>query len=235
LPELSVASFNAHWGLTTDRRPFDVVEVCERLDTDVIVLQEVWSPPGERSFAVEAADQLGYKVHETSLGDAMLHPRTRVLRHGGPNTGSWGVAVLTRFPSVVTERVALPHTPGDPARRAGLRVDAEVAGVPFVIVGCHLTHRLYGSLRHLRRLREALSAVDGPAAALGDMNMWGPVVAGCLPGWRRAVEGRTWPAHHPHSQIDHIMVNARVDIVGGEVLGEVGSDHRPVRATLRVH
>jgi len=47
------------------------------------------------------------------------------------------------------------------------------------------------------------------------------------------VRGRTWPAHRPHSQIDHVLVRDDVAVVDGGVLGEVGSDHLPLRVTLR--
>jgi endonuclease/exonuclease/phosphatase family metal-dependent hydrolase len=68
----------------------------------------------------------------------------------------------------------------------------------------------------------------------GDFNFWGPGVAMVLPGWRRAVTGRTYPAHRPHSQIDHVLVNERIEVLRGEVLPANDSDHRPVRARLRV-
>jgi endonuclease/exonuclease/phosphatase family metal-dependent hydrolase len=57
-----------------------------------------------------------------------------------------------------------------------------------------------------------------------------------LPGWRRTVRGRTWPAGRPHSQIDHILARAAdgTEALHGEVLPPLGSDHRAVRATLRV-
>ena len=50
------------------------------------------------------------------------------------------------------------------------------------------------------------------------------------------MRGRTWPASRPHSQIDHILVRNGhgVALLDHEVLPEVGSDHRPVRATLRL-
>jgi endonuclease/exonuclease/phosphatase family metal-dependent hydrolase len=50
------------------------------------------------------------------------------------------------------------------------------------------------------------------------------------------VRGRTWPASRPHSQIDHILLrtNDGIEVVDHQVLPEVGSDHRPVRARLRV-
>jgi endonuclease/exonuclease/phosphatase family metal-dependent hydrolase len=48
------------------------------------------------------------------------------------------------------------------------------------------------------------------------------------------VRGRTWPAHRPHSQIDHVLVRDDVEVVDAAVLDEVASDHRPVRVTLRL-
>jgi endonuclease/exonuclease/phosphatase family metal-dependent hydrolase len=66
----------------------------------------------------------------------------------------------------------------------------------------------------------------------GDHNFWGPGVVSYLRGWRRAVRGRTWPARFPHSQIDHILVNEHITSYRGEVLPDLGSDHRPVRATV---
>jgi endonuclease/exonuclease/phosphatase family metal-dependent hydrolase len=38
----------------------------------------------------------------------------------------------------------------------------------------------------------------------------------------------------PHSQIDHILVRPEVGVIDSAVLRDVGSDHRPVRATLHV-
>jgi endonuclease/exonuclease/phosphatase (EEP) superfamily protein YafD len=94
----------------------------------------------------------------------------------------------------------------------------------------------YGPPTQLRRLRPQLPDDDRPAIVAGDCNFWGPGVTAFLPGWARAVRGRTWPARRPHSQIDHILVRptSRIEVLDSAVLPEVGSDHRPVRATLRV-
>ena len=50
------------------------------------------------------------------------------------------------------------------------------------------------------------------------------------------MRGRTWPASRPHSQIDHILVRRGdgTEVLDREVLPDVGSDHRPVRATLEL-
>jgi endonuclease/exonuclease/phosphatase family metal-dependent hydrolase len=127
-----------------------------------------------------------------------------------------------------------PQLPRDPGRRAVVRAVVDVDGSPFTVVGTHMpllkdpVWRLTGSLR------AALPAPDEPGAFAGDMNMWGwcaDRLAG--PGWRRVVRGRTYPAHRPHSQTDHILVNAGVEVASAEVVRQVMSDHRPVRARLR--
>ena len=88
----------------------------------------------------------------------------------------------------------------------------------------------------LRRLAHALPPPERPTIIAGDCNFWGPGVSAFLPGWTRTVRGRTWPSSRPHSQIDHILVRdgQGVEIVDTAVLPAVGSDHRPVRATLRM-
>jgi len=71
------------------------------------------------------------------------------------------------------------------------------------------------------------------AVLVGDFNLWGATMGWVLPGWRRAVVGRTWPAEWPVVQPDHILVRGALEVVHGEVLVPTGSDHRPVRAVLR--
>jgi len=68
----------------------------------------------------------------------------------------------------------------------------------------------------------------------GDCNMWGAVLAPVLRTRRRAVRGATWPARHPHSQIDHLWVSEGVEVLSGEVMPRTGSDHRPIRARIRI-
>ena len=53
-------------------------------------------------------------------------------------------------------------------------------------------------------------------------------------GWDRPVRGRTFPARRPHSQIDHVLVRGGIQALEGEVLAETPSDHRPIRARLRL-
>ena len=104
---------------------------------------------------------------------------------------------------------------------------------PISVVGTHMSHLHMGSHRNWAELRRQLRTEARPDAVLaGDMNTWGPLVHLFMPGWSRAVIGRTWPTWNPHSQIDHILVRGSLRIDSGAVLAAAGSDHRPVRAEL---
>ena len=105
---------------------------------------------------------------------------------------------------------------------------------PPAIVGTHLGHLSRGSVRQMRAIARHLRDSSIPTALVGDMNCWGPPLVAAIPGFRRAVLGRTWPAWRPHSQIDHILLRGPVEVLEFSVLGPFGSDHRPVRASLRL-
>ena len=123
----------------------------------------------------------------------------------------------------------------DKLRRVAIVVDLTVDGRPISVVSTHMSHLLYGSYRNWAELRRRLQDEARPDAVLvGDMNTWGPLVHAFIPGWRRAVVGKTWPAWRPHSQIDHILVRGALRPLHGSVLPHAGSDHRPVRAELAV-
>ncbi len=149
--------------------------------------------------------------------------------------GRWGIAVLSRLPVVDRREVDLGRLRRDRARRGALLVRIDMGGGrTLTVVGTHMTHLSYGSPLQFTRLRRRLAPLvdDGPAVLVGDMNLWGPPVAAMMPGWRRVVRGKTWPAWRPHSQVDHILARGPVRVLGGEVLPMAGSDHRPVRAHL---
>ena len=151
--------------------------------------------------------------------------------------GTWGIAVLVRpeLPIEATRLVPMSTLRADRVRRAALVVDLTVEGHPISVAGTHMSHLHMGSHRNWAELRRQLRTEARPDAVLaGDMNTWGPLVHLFMPGWRRAVIGRTWPSWKPHSQIDHIMVRGALRAEAGVVLPDAGSDHRPVRAELSV-
>jgi endonuclease/exonuclease/phosphatase family metal-dependent hydrolase len=182
---------------------------------------------------------LGFRVDRRSLyvsTSGQLHPKeVATNRYKQAESGTWGIAVLTRRALDVerTRILRLPPLARDRVHRAAIVVDLEVDGVPLSVVGTHMSHLQYGSHRNYADLNRLLRTEARPQAVLlGDMNLWGPPVRAFLPEWQQAVKGRTWPAWHPHSQIDHILVRGEITVAMSEVLPPAGSDHRPVRAVL---
>jgi len=151
--------------------------------------------------------------------------------------GTWTIAVLSKFPIIGSQTIDLGKLPTDLARRGAIVADLEVeAGTAPVRVVCtHLAHLSQGSPRHIAMLRRTLNAMTPvPSVLAGDMNLWGPPLVLLLPGWSRAVRGRTWPTwwRFPVAQPDHILVRGSVRVEAGEVLPITDSDHQPVRASL---
>lgn len=201
------------------------------------------------------------KVLPTTLRALRVGGHVDYRRHAdfaGYEEGTWGLAVLCKPTIVTTEALQLGRLKRDFTQRGALIVeletrqgDAGAAGASerdagpqepaaaatsagrFTVVGTHAAHLTVGSPFQIRRLHRHLPAADSPAALAGDMNLWGPPVSLLLPGWKRAVRGRTWPAWRPHSQPDHILVNRAVTVVDSEVVHAGNSDHRAVRARLR--
>jgi endonuclease/exonuclease/phosphatase family metal-dependent hydrolase len=215
-----------------ERGPYDLVRTLCEFDADVIAVQESYRPDAGDSAAEVAARTRGMELHEAVFGRAVVRPWPHLVRSG---TGVKGLAVMTRLPARRLPDIPIPRVPGDPARtRCALRLELDVGGEPLELVVVHLTSRLpHGPPIQLARLRRQLPPRERRAVIAGDLNFWGPPAVALLPGWRRTVRGRTWPAHRPHSQIDHVLVRDDIEAFGGEVLADLGSDHRPVRATLR--
>lgn len=231
----TIASFNARWGRSVDDVPFDLGAVVRGLDADVVSLQEVWVPDGEPGSVPSLAADLGYDHVHVPLSLSRVDPRPAITHLPDEALGTWGVVVLSRLPVLGTRVVDLGRLVErwDVADRYGVLVDVGVGDVRVCVAGVHLSFALPNSAAQLRRL-EGYLPTDRPSVVAGDCNLWGPAASAILRRHRRAVRGRTWPAHRPHSQLDHILVSPEVQVVRGEVLGEAGSDHRPIRATLSV-
>jgi endonuclease/exonuclease/phosphatase family metal-dependent hydrolase len=246
VPELTIASFNVHWGRGSRRDdfpPFDVVAACSTFEADVIVLQETWGADGGVAQQEEVAEALGMRCLSVPMARVAMDPRPRVVgrpqagdaKGDGQGDGESSLALLSRKPIRSSRTVALPHLPLDPWSRALLHAEIDVDGTNLTVVATHFTHLEHGAPLHTGALRRGLPPSDRPAALIGDLNMWGWTIDAMAPrGWRRALRGKTWPAPRPHHQIDHLLVTPSVEVIRGEVLGDMGSDHRPIRARLRV-
>ena len=239
MPTFTLVSFNAHAGVGPRRHgvcsPYDLASVLRGFDTDVIVVPESWWPDDAPAAVEEAAADLGAKSFAMPFGRATLDPWPHV-RRDGRGYGVMGLSIITKLPAREIARVSAGRVLGDPApERGALHLELDVGGSTVDLVGLHLSSRLpHGPPMQLRRIASAVPPPGRPTVVTGDCNFWGPGVRTFLRGFRRAVRGRTWPASMPHSQIDHILVRPEVGVIDSAVLPDVGSDHRPVRATLLV-
>jgi endonuclease/exonuclease/phosphatase family metal-dependent hydrolase len=254
--ELTIVTLNLHGGMRTRRiatprlgqyapppdgassnGAFDVAGVLRSFDADVVVVQEAWWPDeGPAAVDTVAAEQ-GATVQAAMFGRGRVDPWPHyVAERRGQARGRIGIAVMSRLPVRLVANLPLDGIATDPApRRCAQHLALDVDGHDLDLVAVHLSSRLpHAPPLQLRRLRPQLPPPGQPTVIVGDFNLWGPPVTAMLPGWRRAIRGRTWPAHRPHSQIDHVLVPDDVDVVDAAVLGEVGSDHRPLRVTLRL-
>src|SRR6266480_968079 len=255
MSELSIVTLNLHGGMRTRRistprlrqytppadaassnGAFNVAAVLRSFDADVLVVQEVWWPDkGPAAVDVVAADR-GATVHTALFGRGKVEPWPHyVSGRRGPGNGSIGIAVITRPPARLVANLPLGRAATDPGpQRYAQHLRLDVGGQDLDLIAVHVSSRLpYAPPVQLRNLRGQLPPPGQRAVIVGDFNLWGPAVSALLPGWRRAVRGRTWPSHRPHSQIDHVLVRDGVEVVDAAVLEEVGSDHRPLRVTLR--
>jgi len=238
--DFTVASFNAHWGFGRYGRlhgvRFDAARVVRDFDADLVVVAESWRDDAGIGMLDPLRDA-GYCVETVELMPLRLRPRSRnSVRHAVPYYGLWELAVCSRFP--VLERKLIPmgvvKTDATGLRHA-LSLKVDIAGTPVEVVGLHVSSKVWrlAPVKHLLTLRRGLR--DGhPQVLAGDFNFWGPPVGLMMPGWRRPVRGRTYNARHPHSQIDHILVRGGIEPLDGEVLAATPSDHRPIRARLRL-
>ena len=229
--EMILASLNTHGGRGADGRPYDLEAACRQFKADIIVLQEVWRPHRGPDPIADIAAALG-----TELRTADLVEDTDLRSFGisGETArGRWGLATLTTVPVTGYEVVDLGRIAGDATPRAAQLITLELpAGDPLRIANTHLTYRLLSPVQLLRLVRR-LDTGDIPTVIVGDLNMPAPLT-GLAAGYAPAVSGRTFPAHRPLLQLDHILASRQVARCGGEVLPRAGSDHLPVRARLRL-
>lgn len=203
-------------------------------DADIVVVPESWREHDGRGVLDDLTAD-GYRIETVEFTTMTISSRRS--RHDDPGEGHWELAICSRFPILARRELPLGRIRADPAgARSALLCTVDVHGVEVDIVAVHVSSRLwtFAPLRQLRTLRPQLPARGRTAVVAGDCNFWGPGVVAILAPWRRAVRGPTFPAHKPHSQIDHVLVRDNVTVLSGEVLAKTPSDHLPVRARLRV-
>ncbi len=260
---MRIATFNLHAGVDGWGRPTRALATATGLEADVLILPETWrgeledqvaalegagyrghfEPLAEAERLHPARPGRGWQPWDAHLrGEQGLHFREhrelsaaqRARREGATvEVGQWGLSLLTRLPVLDLQAVALERQPRERVRRALLR--ARLAGPEgdFDVVAVHGAHLSHGSYRQYRQVREVADGLGGPSLLAGDFNSWRPPLRAFLPGWRSLVRARTWPARHPHSQIDHLLGRGPWLVEGGGAV-DGGSDHRALYGDLHL-
>ena len=229
---VTIASLNLQCGIGTRWQPYDVEAAIMSLDAPVIVLQETWSPDALAPDPVgSAAKRLGARLYRVPVRHVDNLAEVFIPVQSGP--GTIGIALLSALPVTGYEVLGLGDVPNDTvSRQAQIATIETDGGASLRLAGTHLTYRLLSPVQ-LARLMRHLRRSKLPTVIAGDFNM-PRQLARLAPGYAPAVRGRTWPAELPILQLDHVLAGRRVQPVRGTVLPPAGSDHLPIRASLRL-
>jgi endonuclease/exonuclease/phosphatase family metal-dependent hydrolase len=159
---LRVASWNL-WGRfgPWEERQQPILRTLERIDADVVGLQEVWAEP-ERNQAEVLATALGFHcAYASRLNLPDLH---------------LGIAILSRWPIVRVEEQPLPALDEPDEMRLVLRADIDGPRGPLQVFTTHLNWRFdHSHVRQaqVRRIAEFITQSPGrtyPPILCGDLN-----------------------------------------------------------------
>jgi endonuclease/exonuclease/phosphatase (EEP) superfamily protein YafD len=217
-PGFTVVTANVQYGNHDSRRFLDWLA---RHPADLVVVQEVTA-----SWAAELSRLEAYPY------------RALLVRED-----AYGIGVLSRWPlgSVQPEDFAGDGLPSIAGR-------AQLAGRSLRFMGLHTHWPVSPGLarardRALDSAAGSLTAGDGPAVMLGDLNAtaFSPAYENFLraSGMRDVALGSRWEptwmaGFWPLAlRIDHVFVSPGLCVEAAEVGPAIGSDHRPVLARLR--
>ncbi|OYX40519.1 MAG: endonuclease [Sphingomonas sp. 32-62-10] len=227
---ITVASYNMHKGIGTDRQamPERILQVLAGIDADIVTLQEADQRFGKRAAVLSRSllDRFGWA------------PVTFGAR---PASMGWhGNLMLLRKDMTVVDQTAIPLPSLEP--RGAIMADVRTRhGQQLRIVGMHL------DLSGLRRTRQAQAIIAQitsrpqplPTILMGDLNEWS-ATTGCLHEFARhyriAETGPSFHARRPVARLDRIMVSRDLKIAACGVesgkLASVASDHLPIWARI---
>lgn len=226
--ELSVASYNIHKGVGTDRKRdlARTAAVIAEIGADILALQEVDTRFGTRRGLLDL---------ESLRRDLGLIP---VPMQGlGPAHGWHGNLLLVRDGLVETvHQLALPGF--EP--RGAMVSDLVIAGRPLRIVNAHLGLLPASRAAQARALLDKLATLDDrPTLLMGDLNEWRARAAALVRLGTRftfAEPRASFPSRHPLLALDRIMTSGPAEVrdvaVHDSALARVASDHLPVRGRL---
>lgn len=239
---LRVLSYNIHkciGGVDRKYDPARIVEVIQKLDCDVVMLQEV-DAGVTRSKGDRQTELLGEAL---GMPYRTFYPNVEV--RGG---GHYGNAILSRYPVIESTNIDLSvrWKKKRSVLHSVLRVRHDEIDRTVHVYNMHL-----GLARFERRiqLQKFLDShpfanlhADTPVVVGGDLNdVYGGLKTLLSPAGFRGIDRRplTFPAWGPLRALDGIFVRGTVDFLGlsrcDSDLARRASDHRPLVAEVRLH
>jgi endonuclease/exonuclease/phosphatase family metal-dependent hydrolase len=252
---MRVATFNILHGRTVGDGvvPQRLRDCVCRMDPDVLSLQEVDCDQPRSDLAdltAVAAEAMGAVEHRFVAAISGTPGATWMAASGReqPGTATYGIALLSRFPSASWQVVRLPRIPmrfpmylPGPKRvmvvneepRAAVIAQLRTPWGGLTVANTHLSFVPGWNRRQLRRLIHDLRGFPDPQLLTGDLNMT-PEAVRRWSGMRPLAVAATFPAETPDRQLDHIVTNDR-RIRGGAAQTELMpiSDHRPLVVDLQ--
>ncbi|PRY80555.1 endonuclease/exonuclease/phosphatase family metal-dependent hydrolase [Yoonia maritima] len=226
--DLSVASYNIHKGIGTDRRRnlARTTAVIAEIGADILAIQEADTRFGSRKGLLDLDSirrDLGLiAVPMDDVGDA----------HG------WhGNLLLVR--NALVQEVHQLMLPGLEPRGA-LVTDMMIAGRPLRVVNAHLGLLQASRTAQVRALLDKIRDLEGrPTLLMGDLNEWrgaGPAFQTLEKHFTFAQARPSFPSRYPLLALDRMMMSphgALLDVaVHDSLLSRRASDHLPIKARL---
>lgn len=238
---LRVLSYNIHkciGGLDRRYEPSRVADVIRKLDTDVVMLQEV-DDGVIRSRHDKQVDVLG---EELGMPHRTWYPNVGV--RGG---GHYGNAILSRYPIIESANIDLTLRFKKPRSvlHGVIRVRHDEVDRTVHVFNMHLGLARYERRRQLDRFLASHPFAhlhhDTPIVVGGDLNdVYGGLGELLVPAGFRGTDRRplTFPAWGPMRALDAIFVRGDVDFLRlarcDSELARRASDHRPLVAEVRL-
>ena len=228
----TVLTYNIHHGAGTDGK-YDlqrVADVIKKSGADLVALQEV-----DRNTNRTKDDQPAELARLIGFHSAF----GRAMNFGG---GEYGDLVLSRYPISKVDVHALPYTEGERHEPRCLVVaHVETPNGTVLFGSTHLDHvggQQNDRLAQASAIIEKLKDGKLPTMICGDFNCSpsSEPIQNMVKHWTDSTgSSPTCPSEKPKTKIDYIFASDKFKAVKDEVINDpVTSDHRPVRAVLKM-